>query len=215
MKRVAITYGSLPKMPPYAAAVRHTGAEPVLVSAADGIRSLDGFAGLLLSGGGDADPRRYGQEPDRRTHQPNFARDEMELRLLREALDRDLPVLAICRGMQMLNIAHPGGTLWQHIEGHEQRSDDASAPAHPVAVEPGTRLAAIAAALELQVNSRHHQAVSKPGANLVVSATAPDGIVEALERPDRRFAIAVQWHPEDQLRFAPQLRLFEAFAVAL
>jgi len=123
MKRVAITYSNLSKARPYADAVRQSGAEPVLILAEDGIRSLHDFAGLLLSGGGDADPRLYGQAADPRTHKPNVERDELELTLLGEALDRDLPVLAICRGMQIFNVAHLGGTLWQHIEGHEKRPD--------------------------------------------------------------------------------------------
>jgi putative glutamine amidotransferase len=214
MTRVAISYGNPRKAPPYADAVRDAGAEPVLISAAAGVRSLAGFAGLMLAGGSDINPRVYGQEPAERTHPPDDARDGLELSLVAEALERDLPVLAICRGMQLFNVAHAGGTLFQHIEGHEVRPADPSEPAHTVTIEPGTALAAIVAESELPVNSRHHQAVDRVGEGLIVSARAADGIVEAVERPDKRFALAVQWHPEDQRRFASHRRLLQAFVNA-
>jgi putative glutamine amidotransferase len=211
MKRIAITYSNPAKLPPYADAIRALGAEPVPVSPADGLASLDGFAGLLVSGGNDVNPSLYGHTAEPRTHAPDDARDSLETGALREAFDRDLPVLAICRGMQLFNVVHSGGTLLQHIEGHEMRPPDASIPAHRVTVTEGTWLAKITGQTELPVNSRHHQAVSTVGDGLVISAVAPDGIIEGIERPDRRFAVAVQWHPEDQLRFAEHRRLFEAF----
>ncbi len=214
MKRIAISYGNPRKAPPYADAVRAAGAEPVLITAAHGVRSLEGFAGLLLAGGSDVNPKVYSRAPEAHTQAPDDARDALELALLSDALARDLPVLAICRGMQLFNVAHAGGTLFQHIEGHEMRPADASLPAHNVLIEPGTALAAIAAQSELPVNSRHHQAVAAVGENLVVSARAPDGVIEAVERADQRFALAVQWHPEDQQRFAPHRRLFDAFSDA-
>jgi putative glutamine amidotransferase len=214
MQRIAISYGNPRKAPPYADAVRDAGAEPVLICAADGVRSLDGFAGLMLAGGSDINPKVFGQSAETRTHPPDDARDGLELALLAEALERDLPVLAICRGLQLFNVAHPGGTLYQHIDGHEMRTADPSLPAHTVTIEPGTTLAEIAGASELPVNSRHHQAVSRLGDTLVIAARAPDGIVEAIERPGKRFALAVQWHPEDQQRFAPHRRLLEAFTAA-
>ncbi len=214
MTRVAISYGNPRKAPPYAEAVRDMGAEPVLISAADGVRSLDGFAGLMLAGGSDINPKVYGQAAVDQTHPPNDARDSLELELLGEALDRDLPVLAICRGMQLFNVAHSSGTLFQHVEGHEVRPADPSEPAHIVIVQAGTALAAIVAETTLPVNSRHHQAVDHVGEKLVISARAPDGIIEGLERPDCRFAVGVQWHPEDQLRFAPHRHLLDAFVNA-
>jgi putative glutamine amidotransferase len=215
MKRVAVTYGTAKKAPPYADAVRDAGGEPMLVAAADGVLSLGGFDGLLLSGGTDVDPRLYDETSDPRTQTPDRPRDALELTLLREARERDLPVLAICRGMQLFNVAHPGGTLQQHIDGHEVRLPDVSEPAHVVNVAPGSALAAILGAVEARVNSRHHQAVARVGEGLVVSARAPDGVIEGLELPGRRFAIAVQWHPEDQLRFPEQRRLFSAFIEAM
>jgi putative glutamine amidotransferase len=196
-------------------ALREAGIEPILVTAASPIPSLNGIDGVVLSGGRDVHPSRYRQQMGPHTIELDPDRDELEDRLLREALDTDLPVLAICRGLQFFNVVH-GGTLLQHIEGHEVRLPDASLPAHEVTVESGTRLAEILGVGTHSVNSRHHQAVDRVGDGLVVSARAADGIIEGLERRDRRFAIAVQWHPEDQIHRLPeQLRLFEAFRAAL
>ena len=141
----------------------------------------------------------------------------MERQLLGEALAKDLPVLAICRGMQLFNVEH-GGTLDQHMEAHETHRiylGGRSEPVHEVRVEPASKLAAILRESSAPVNSRHHQAVERVGENLVVAARAQDGTVEALERPDKRFAVAVQWHPEDQAAGDPvQRRLFAEFAEA-
>jgi gamma-glutamyl-gamma-aminobutyrate hydrolase PuuD len=189
---------------PYDAALRAAGLEPVYGN------SLDGVEGLMLQGGTDVNPARYGEVPHPETDEPDDARDALELKLIAEALDRDLPILAICRGMQILNVAH-GGTLIQHTEGHQVRSEDKSLPVHSIDITRGTHLAAIAG-LNCEVNSRHHQAVGKVGAELVVSARDPrDGIIEAIERPDKRFVVGVQWHPEDERR--PEL--FQAFASAI
>jgi putative glutamine amidotransferase len=213
MPRVLITCQDVAKAETYTEAVRSVGVEPVLVAADGNVPSLDGFAGLLLSGGGDIAPARYGQLPGPQTLPPDPARDTLELALLHGALERGLPVLAICRGLQLFNVAH-GGTLHQDIEGHNVRPADVSAPAHSALLQPATRLAGIVGSADLPVNSRHHQGVAETGAGLIVSALSPDGVVEGLERPGRRFALAVQWHPEDQLCFARQLRLFEGFAAA-
>jgi putative glutamine amidotransferase len=125
-------------------------------------------------------------------------------------------VLAICRGLQLFNVFHQGGTLLQHLDGHTIISPDPSEPAHAVVQEPGSRLASILGPGPVDVNSRHHQAVEQVGHGLRVTSRSTDGIVEGLERPDLRFAVAVQWHPEDQVcRFPAQHRLFEAFAAAL
>lgn len=218
-KKVAVTHEDLKKAEPYAAALRLVGLEPVLVSAEDA-RSLVGLDGLLLTGGRDVDPKRYGQDPVRETEPPNPARDRMEIGLLGEALDRDLPVLGICRGFQLFNVYH-GGTLVQHLKGDPhrtlQRPKDRSKPMHAVSVAPDTRLAAIFGAGQHPVNSRHHQAVDKVGAHLRVSAKAvPDNIIEGLELPEKEFAVAVQWHPEDQVPGdEAQVKLFRAFADAV
>jgi len=216
MKRAVITYRVPAKAAPYAEALRLVGAEPLLVSP-DHPRDLQGIAGLLLSGGTDVAPALYGRHPDTRSDLPDEARDALEWRLLREALERDLPVLAICRGMQLLNVAH-GGTLLQHLEGHSVRTPENPAlPVHEVIVDPASRLASILGPGPHPVNSRHHQAVDRIGQGLVETAwSAGERVVEGLERPDRRFVVAVQWHPEDQVSsHAAQRHLFEVFAEAL
>lgn len=218
--KVALTYEDRKKAEPYAAAVRLVGLDPVLVSAEDA-RSLVGLHGLLLTGGRDVDPKLYGQEPVRETQKPNPARDRMEMGLLGEALDRDLPVLAICRGLQLFNV-YKGGTLVQHLKGDPHRpperpKTDPAKPMHEVSVAPDTRLAAILGAGRHPVNSRHHQAIDKLGTGLQVSATSVnDGVVEAIELVEKPFAVAVQWHPEDQVPSdETQLKLFRAFAAAV
>src|SRR5882724_9475605 len=210
-KRVAVTYRNLKKVEPYASALRSVGIEPVLIDP-DAPIPLDGLDGLLLTGGTDLNPKLYHQDRHPAGEEPDDARDALELILLATALERDLPVLAICRGMQLFNIAH-GGTLLQDIEGHRRPG---VSEAHQVAVEPGARLAdAIGPGLHA-VNSRHHQIVDGIGARLRVSARSVEGYPEALERSDRKFAMAVQWHPEDLVDSRPDARrLFQAFADSL
>jgi len=218
-KKVAVTYEDSKKVERYNNALRLVGLEPVPVKAGEPV-SLEEVDGLLLTGGPDVDPRLYGQEPAPETQTPNPERDRLELGLLREALDRDLPVLAICRGLQLFNVCH-GGTLIQHLPGDPHRSQqppaDPSKPAHEVRVAPDTKLAAILGEGQYTVNSRHHQAVDRLGDGLRVTAkSAEDGIIEGLERPDKKFAVGVQWHPEDQVRTdETQLKLFRAFANAV
>jgi putative glutamine amidotransferase len=216
--KAALTFRYPHKAEPYADALRQAGIEPVLIAPEDHGR-MAGLQGLVLSGGTDVNPARYGAAPHPDLETPDDARDEKEIRLLDEALAADLPVLAICRGMQLFNVAH-GGTLIQHLENfavHSVPRGDKTLPVHDILVEPGTLLAAILGEGLHGVNSRHHQAVERIGAGLRVTArSAPDGVVEALERSDRGFALAVQWHPEDQARRdAEQRKLFEAFRAAL
>jgi len=137
-------------------------------------------------------------------------RDALESALLREAMERDLPVLAICRGLQLFNAAL-GGTLEQHIEGHNFRK---LRDAHPIAIVPGTRLERILGLDQYVVNSRHHQCAAAVAAGLVVAARAPDGVVEALEAPEKSFVLAVQWHPEARMDGA-DARLLAAFRDAV
>lgn len=217
-KRVLIPFRHANKVTPYEEAARLGGMEPLAVSVADSI-SLNGFRGLLLMGGTDVNPKLYGVAPHDETDKPDDERDDVELRLIGEALERDIPILAICRGLQILNIQHKG-TLIQHLPGserHHPEAQDKSTPAHRVRFEPGTLLRDVAAAEEWSVNSRHHQAADRIGAGLRVSARdEQDRTVEGLERPDKRFVLAVQWHPEDQvIADRAQLRLFERFADAL
>ena len=216
--KAALTYRYPHKAEPYAEALRQAGIEPVLISP-EQARSLAGLQGLLLSGGTDVNPACYGGQPHPGNETPDDPRDKMETGLLTEALAAGLPVLAICRGMQLFNVAH-GGTLIQHLENsavHVVHGRDPALPAHEILVEPDTHLAAILGDGAHAVNSRHHQAVGRVGAGLRVAArSTPDGVIEALERSDCRFAVAVQWHPEDQVRVdATQKKLFEAFAAAL
>jgi gamma-glutamyl-gamma-aminobutyrate hydrolase PuuD len=178
---------------------------------------LDNLDGLLLSGGADLNPTLYHRDRDPACGDPDDTLDSLEMELLGSALKRDLPVLAICRGMQLFNVWH-GGTLRQHVEGHRQPG---VAEAHRVVVEPGARLADAIGAGPHIVNSRHHQVVEEVGRGLRVSARSEDGYAEGLERGDRRFAVAVQWHPED-LVDSPlgdsqddARRLFLAFAGSL
>jgi len=143
----------------------------------------------------------------------------LELRLLREAFDTHKPVFAICRGMQIFNVAC-GGTLIQHLDDsgkHRVRISGPSSDVHNVTVLPQTKLAVIAGEGERPANSRHHQAVGRLGEGLLVSAlSSDDGIIEGIERPDHPFAIAVQWHPEDRIACDPKdRRLFEAFAESM
>jgi putative glutamine amidotransferase len=204
---------------PYEEALRAVGIEPLLIS--PGNVAPEGWSGLLLMGGSDVNPARYGEVREAKTDEPDDARDELECALIAEALSRDLPVLAICRGLQILNVQH-GGTLVQHLDStdrHRQRiPENLGLPAHPVEIFPDTLLARIEEdRLTLDVNSRHHQAVARLGPGLRISARdSQDGTIEAVERPDKRFVLGVEWHPENMIATdARQARLFQAFADAL
>lgn len=205
------------KLKAYEDAIRAGGMEPVPAFVGDSI-SLNDIDGLLLMGGSDVNPKQYGEERRAETDEPDDERDEAELRLIDEAIAKDLPILGICRGLQILNVYH-GGTLIQHLapsEPHDIETEDKGAPAHEVAIEPDSKLAQIAGTVRWRVNSRHHQVASKIGEQLRVTARAGDGMVEAIEREDKPFVLAVQWHPEDQFTSdAEQLKLFRAFADAL
>ncbi len=215
-RRVAFTYGredpNWPlKVVPYIEALQSAGLEPVLCLPGSQV-NLKNFAGLVLGGGADICPSRYGQSPEPETEPPEVERDEMEFQLLAEANASGLPHLAICRGLQLFNVFH-GGTLRQHI-GYDHRQKGV-ADAHPVTVAADTKLGRLAGATEFTVNSRHHQAVDRVAEPLIVSARAADNTVEGLELPSHPFAVAVQWHPEDRVRtHVPDQRLFSAFARA-
>jgi len=161
--------------------------------------TLDALDGLIVSGGPDLDPALYGQEPHPETAGVREERDRGELALLTSALERDLPVLAVCRGSQLLNVAR-GGDLVQHLPevvGHERHKHTPGAFAdHDVDVAAGSRLGALLGE-RAPVKSHHHQGFGRVGEGLVASAWADDGTVEALEDPRRRFALGVLWHPEE------------------
>jgi gamma-glutamyl-gamma-aminobutyrate hydrolase PuuD len=215
---VLVVYRDRSAVVPYAAAVDAAGAQPRLEEAKSGIR-LGECAGLLLTGGTDVDPAMYGEVRAPETEPPDQERDSLEAALIGEALARDIPLLAICRGMQILNVAR-GGSLVQHLPGaarHVRRTPDRALAAHSVSIEPGTLLAEVAQQSSWEVNSRHHQAIARLGAGLRICARDPeDGTVEAVDLPGRRFVLAVQWHPEDQAPCdAEQRKLFQRFCAAL
>ena len=218
--KVAVSCGKPEDAARYTRALAAVGLDPVVICPAQE-QSLAGagVAGLLLSGGTDIDSALYDQPPAPESEPPDRARDALEQRLLAEALSLDLPVFAICRGMQLMNVAMRG-TLQQHHPyqtTHRVRTpEDPARPAHDVAVRPGTRLAGILGEGLCSVNSRHHQGVERVAAALTVCATAPDGMVEAVELEGRAFVLGVQWHPEDQMeKNGRQRKLFQEFERAV
>jgi len=205
----------------YVSAVERAGGRPVLIPpSADGVEeALDAVDGLVFSGGADVDPTHYGADAHPETDSPQTARDAGELALLRSALERDVPVLAICRGFQLLNVVR-GGDLVQHLPetvGHDAHKQvPGRFSEHPVEVKEGSRLASLIGARST-VASHHHQAIGRIGDGLVQTAWAKDGTLEALEDPSRRFAVGVQWHPEareDQVLFEGLVREAGAYRAA-
>ncbi len=207
----------------YVEAIEAAGGTPVPVLPGAGADTLDRVDGLVLTGGLDVDPKEYGQDVDpAMAVEVDAERDALELPLVREAVRRDLPMLAICRGIQVLNVAL-GGTLTQDLDvqrtgrqgwSHQQRKsrpDDAlDAAIHEVDVTPGSRLRDIAGTDRLGVNTFHHQAIAQVAPGLVVTARAvePDApeLIEAVEAPGCRWVLGVQWHPERMWRTGPAHR---------
>lgn len=189
----------------YLKAVQEAGGVPILLppqlaeTARDELwRRLDA---LILTGGGDLDPARFGESPHPTVYDVSAARDELEIELTRRALGEDVPLLAICRGIQVLNVVL-GGTLYQDIASdlgspivHTQ-TEKRDLPTHAVKVQEKSRLAEILGRLEVEVNSFHHQAIKTLGPRLVAVGVAPDDVIEATEVVDHPFAVGVQWHPE-------------------
>ncbi|NUR83821.1 MAG: gamma-glutamyl-gamma-aminobutyrate hydrolase family protein [Nonomuraea sp.] len=184
----------------YVTQVERAGGQPVVippVGEPGGV--VDRLDGLILAGGGDLDPASYGQSPGDHTGYIRDFRDEAEFSLLRAALERRIPLLGICRGMQVLNVAL-GGSLHQHVPdvvGHPGHSPAPAVygdlPVHPVA---GTHLAAILGEGPVDAQHYHHQSIDRLASGLTISARAEDGIIEAVDVDDHPFALAVQWHPE-------------------
>ncbi|HVM34225.1 MAG TPA: gamma-glutamyl-gamma-aminobutyrate hydrolase family protein [Actinomycetota bacterium] len=223
---------------PYARAVEAAGGNPVIFSTFDlpddqvpgGIpffeecdpydsSALDGATGLLLPGGGDIDPSLYGRGRHRTTRNINHRRDQYERTLLDVALERDVPVLAICHGMQILNV-HLGGTLEQNLSDDPIRlrhdgSFPTPEPVHRVEVTPGTLLAHATGAATLEVNSHHHQGLDDVADPLVEVAWAEDGVLEGVVSREHSWVVGVQWHPEVMAPVdACQAKLFDAFVTA-
>jgi gamma-glutamyl-gamma-aminobutyrate hydrolase PuuD len=197
----------------YVRAVVRAGGSPLLVPPGAAVEeTLDAVDGMVFSGGSDLDPELYGADAHAETGGVVRERDDFELALMQAALARDLPVLAICRGSQVLNVAL-GGELEQHVPdrvGADTHKEVTGVFAeHDVAVLPDTRLASILGDRH-DVKSHHHQGFGELGTGLRESARAPDGTVEALEDPSRRFTLGVLWHPEE----GEDLALFEALVAA-
>jgi putative glutamine amidotransferase len=205
----------------YIEAVRSAAAIPVVLAAINREHIedlLSRIQGLVLSGGPDLHPRAYGQNPHALLGEVEVEIDEFEINLCVAARHRQIPVLGICRGLQVINVA-AGGSLHQHlpdlIEGREHhRRSEAAESIHGLEIVPKTKLAEIMGASSLTVNSSHHQAVDVLGDGLVVSARAEDGVIEAIEGIGDQWLVGVQWHAESLIADARELAIFQALAHA-
>ena len=196
---------------------------PTVVALEDWRAVYESADGVLLSGGGDVDPALFGEPRHEKTDGIDRQRDEVEMALARWALQDDKPMFAICRGIQTVNVAL-GGSLIQDLPSqwgdavlHNGSQLDLARHevAHAVCVEPGTRLAQIVGAGEVGVNSFHHQALKRVAEGLIVTSHAPDGVVESVEFPGKRYYIGVQWHPEEMAADREDMmRLFRTFVEA-
>ncbi len=201
----------------YVDAVVKAGGVPIVIppvlSEEHVARYVDLADGFVFVGGPDIDPARYGQDPHETWNPINPRREEFDFLLMERILESEKPILAVCLGAQELNVAR-GGTLIQDIPDLTDSTIDhrprqpASEHAHPVIIEEGTLLHRLLGTTELGVNSMHHQAADEPGEGMIVSARAPDGIIEAIEIPSHPFALGVQWHPERLTHEEPHLRIF-------
>ena len=213
------------KLEDYLASVEQAGARARVLEVSESPRRLLGEVdGILLTGGGDIDPVFYGEDRHPLTYDAEPGRDEFEIDLARRAMAMHLPMLAVCRGSQVLNVA-AGGTLVQDIPsavdsdlGHSV-AEPKNAPCHDIDIAIDSRLASLVgerleSGCSCRVNSRHHQSVGRAGEGLIVSARAADGVVEAIEKPDATFCIGVQWHPENFWQSGEFAPLFQAFVQA-
>jgi len=221
-----IAIGQNRKMEDYLESVRRAGGEPVevLVGGEAPEQILARVDGLVLTGGGDVDPKLYGEARHDTFQAAETGRDDFEIKLARAAVVKGIPLLAICRGMQVLNVAM-GGTLFQDIPSQVTGALEHSVPqpragsAHEVWISKGSQLSALLAdhmedGETCHVNSRHHQSVKDAAKGFDVTATSPDGVVEAMEKIDAPFCVAVQWHPENFWRTGEFRELFEGLVKA-
>jgi len=221
-----IAIGQNRKMEDYLESVRRAGGEAVevVVGGEAPEQILARVDGLVLTGGGDVDPKLYGEARHDTFQAAEDGRDDFEIALARAAIARDIPLLAICRGMQVLNVAM-GGTLVQDIPSQVPGALQHAVPqpragsAHEVWVSKGSKLATLLAdhmedGETCHVNSRHHQSVKQAAKGFEVTATSPDGVIEAMEKPDAAFCVAVQWHPENFWRTGEFRELFEGLVQA-
>ncbi len=217
--RIALTLdGDLPEENDYVLALTDAGArreEIVVLRPGDAVEEK--FDGVVIAGGGDVDPALYGREVLAEGKvKVDAGRDAIDFPVFAQAWQEGWPVLGICRGLQVVNVAR-GGTLIQDLPSESpsdvphQRPKQRNRRDHRVILSAGSRLARIAGSQRIDVNSRHHQAVDRPAADLVVTATAPDGVIEALEARDDRWVVAVQWHPENLHDDPASKRLFREF----
>jgi putative glutamine amidotransferase len=205
----------------YVRAVEAAGGVPIIIPPAGEVHAetlLRCIDGILLPGGPDIDPSTYGAKEHPRLGPFDPEVDRFELELIRQADERELPTLAICRGTQALNVSR-AGTLIQHLPDlggglNHRQTEPGTQTTHPVDVEAGSRLAEIVGAGTLDVNTFHHQGIDRLGRALRAVAFAPDGTIEALEAEDRGFCIGVQWHAETLIDREPQLGLFSALVEA-
>src|SRR3954447_21090492 len=215
------------KLEDYRQAILHVGGEPRILDSSMPIeQALAGIDGLMLTGGDDVAPARYGETPHPSVVEAEAGRDEFEIGLIAAARSRHLPILAICRGVQVLNVAC-GGTLVQDIPSQVTGALAHSLPcppnqpytlAHEVWVDKDSLLSKLMRERlvdeSIEVNSRHHQAIKDPAKGFRVSGTAPDGVIEAIEDPAAAFCLGVQWHPENFFRTGEFRSLFEGFVEA-
>ena len=221
-----IAIGQNRKMEDYLESVRRAGGEPVevVVGGESPEQVLARVDGLVLTGGGDVDPKLYGEARHDTFQAAEDGRDDFEIALARAAIANGIPLLAICRGMQVLNVAM-GGTLVQDIPSQVPGALAHAVPqpragsAHEVWISKDSKLAALLAdhmedGETCHVNSRHHQSVKQAAKGFEITATSPDGVIEAMEKPDAPFCIAVQWHPENFWRTGEFRELFEGLVQA-
>ena len=209
----------------YVQAVREAGAHSVLLipqfdreTTMDKVSDADG---IILTGGGDLDPSYYGEPRHERCGPANFDQDRFEIYLAREAVRLDMPLLAICRGLQVWNAAL-GGTLWQDLAAQVPSSDkhdyygpqNAARNIHSVRVSESSRLFSILGRQDIMVNSSHHQAIKVLATDLTAVAWSPDGVIEVVEGNSNIFAVGVQWHPERLLHMEEARQIFQAFVAA-